>query len=411
LIDIAERFHPETREAWEKARQAALAVGIAEAQYLPELSAKVIAGYQFLPMPVPKSVIPSGVMKFSSVEAIPTLAAKWLLFDFGKREAAVQEAEAKSVVANVTFTEAHEKVIFGVSRDYFALDAARAGVRVAEHAAKNAQLTREISEAKRAQGVATVVDVAQAGRQAAQANFDVVKARGAERSAYSTLVASMGVAPNGTLEVADSGDGALPAAPMKDVRALVEMALVNRPDVLAALGKVREAEAGLRSARAAYWPALEFTGQFFGNFGAWNVGSGFSKIIEPGANVMVGLSLPLFDGGALQAKVATAQSDVAAARAALDGARDKAALEVASAYDKLQTSFAEYKAAVEVEQAAQIALDAAVEAYRGGVGPLTDALTAQNAAREAQLQKENARAGVFTSAAALAFALGSATRG
>ena len=64
----------------------------------------------------------------------------------------MQEAEAKSVVANVTFTEAHEKVIFGVSRDYFALDAARAGVRVAEHAAKNAQRTQDISEARRASG-------------------------------------------------------------------------------------------------------------------------------------------------------------------------------------------------------------------------------------------------------------------
>ncbi|HKQ68778.1 MAG TPA: biotin/lipoyl-binding protein [Polyangiaceae bacterium] len=39
-----------------------------------------------------------------------------------------------------------------------------------------------------------------------------------------------------------------------------------------------------------------------------------------------------------------------------------------------------------------------------------DALAAEDAARESQLQKENARASVFTSAAALAFALGSATR-
>ena len=197
---------------------------------------------------------------------------------------------------------------------------------------------------------------------------------------------------------------------MQSVRALVEKALANRPDVVAALGKVRAAEAGLQSARAAYWPTIELNAQVYENIGAWNAGTGYFKLIEPGANALLGIKVPLFDGGAREAKVESARSEVAAARAALDGVRDKAAQEVTSAYDKLQTSFAEYQAALDVEQTAQTALDAAIDAYRSGVGPLTDALSAENAARESQLQKENARSSVFTSAAALAFALGSATR-
>jgi outer membrane protein len=172
------------------------------------LSAQVIAGYQRTPVPMPTNLVPAGCITFSSAEAIPLLAAKWLLFDFGQREAGVQEAEAKSFVANVTFTEAHEKILYAVSRDYFALDAARASVRVAEHAAEIAQRTQDISEGRHSQGVATVVDVAQARRQSAQAHYDLVRARGAERTAYSALVASMGVDPNGTLE-ARSGSATL----------------------------------------------------------------------------------------------------------------------------------------------------------------------------------------------------------
>ena len=378
---------------------------------MPELSAKVIAGYQCTPMPMPNN---RGAVRGHDsslpVEAIPTLAAKWLLFDFGEREAAVQEAEAKSVVANVTFTEAHEKVIFAVSRDYFALDAARAGVRVAEHAAENARRTQEISEAKRAQGIATVVDVAQARRQTAQAHFDLVKARGSRAYRVQHARREHGRRPQRDPRGRRQRRPLAASGAHAGLRALVERALANRPDVVAALGKVRAAEAGLQSARAAYWPTIEFNAQVYGNIGAWNAGQGFFSVIEPGANVLLGLKLPLFDGGAREAKVATASAGVSAARAALDGARDKAAQEVTSAYDKLQTSFAEYQAAVDVEQTAQTALDAAVDAYRAGVGPLTDALTAENAARESQLQKENARASVFTSAAALAFALGSATR-
>src|SRR5207248_1334425 len=38
LIDLAQRINPETREAWEQARQAALAVGLVESSYAPQIS-------------------------------------------------------------------------------------------------------------------------------------------------------------------------------------------------------------------------------------------------------------------------------------------------------------------------------------------------------------------------------------
>src|SRR5262249_9151042 len=44
LIDIAQRTNPETRVAWEKARQAAIAVGLAEGTYYPLLAATATGG-------------------------------------------------------------------------------------------------------------------------------------------------------------------------------------------------------------------------------------------------------------------------------------------------------------------------------------------------------------------------------
>ena len=58
LIDIAQRLNPDTRIAWEEAKQAAFAVGLAEANYLPQLSADVLSGYQVTPLPVPKIPVP-----------------------------------------------------------------------------------------------------------------------------------------------------------------------------------------------------------------------------------------------------------------------------------------------------------------------------------------------------------------
>src|SRR5215475_2477253 len=53
LIDIAERNNPETRVAWERARQAAAAVGLSESAYYPFLAASAAAGYDraFIPFP------------------------------------------------------------------------------------------------------------------------------------------------------------------------------------------------------------------------------------------------------------------------------------------------------------------------------------------------------------------------
>src|SRR5438270_4551924 len=53
LIDIAERNNPDTRVAWERARQAAAAVGLSESAYYPFLVASDAAGYDraFIPFP------------------------------------------------------------------------------------------------------------------------------------------------------------------------------------------------------------------------------------------------------------------------------------------------------------------------------------------------------------------------
>src|SRR3954453_305851 len=53
LINIAERNNPETRVAWERARQAAAAVGLSESAYYPFIVASAAAGYDraFIPFP------------------------------------------------------------------------------------------------------------------------------------------------------------------------------------------------------------------------------------------------------------------------------------------------------------------------------------------------------------------------
>jgi outer membrane protein len=407
LIDLAQRINPETREAWEQARQAALAVGLVDSSYAPQISIEAIAGIQRTPLPIPTTVNPKGYFISNTVEAIPTVALKWLLFDFGRRDGQEQAARANSFVANVGFTGVHQKLIFAVSRAYFSLGAARGRVTAAEQALKTAETVQDAAQSRRERGLATVVVVAQAQRQTAQARLNLTRASGDERTAYANLVAAIGLPADTHIDITDSSEQALPAEPPENLSALVQAALRSRPDVIAALGKIEAAEGEVKSKRADHYPTISLIGQVYQNMGSLSSdGSPYSSVNKPGGNILLTLSWPLFDGGTRNTRDSVAQSQVAAARDKLAEVRDAAVQQVVSAYSDLRTSLAAYAAAVTVREASQTSYDAAFDAYLHGVGTYTDVATEQTALARADSDKEDAHANVFTAAAALAFATG-----
>ena len=66
LIDIAERVNPETRVAWEMARQAAIGLGLVESEYFPVLTLSALGGYQSEAFPAPNDVAPSGFFRLTT---------------------------------------------------------------------------------------------------------------------------------------------------------------------------------------------------------------------------------------------------------------------------------------------------------------------------------------------------------
>ena len=408
LIDLAQRSNPETRDAWERARQAAFGVGLTESAYLPQISAEAVAGYQHATFPIPANLVPGGLFTSSTRELVPTLAIRWLLFDFGRRAGATEAARSDSFVANVAFTGAHQRLIFAVSRDYFALTAARGRLHVAEEALRNAQVVDDAVTARRNHGLATTVEVAQAARQLAEARFNLARASGDEHSAYHALIDTIGVSPMAQINVKDNSSAPLPASSAQTVERLVTDAMASRPDIIAALGRVHTAEAKLAGARADYNPTIALEAQGFENIGQLSVqDSRYYSVNKPGGNVLLKFSWPLFDGGARDARVGIALSDVAAARDQLDQTRNSAVKQVTDAYDAMETGLSEHDAATSLQDAARFAYDSALDAYGHGVGTYTDLVSSETALTRSQSAVEDARATVFTAAAGLAFATGS----
>lgn len=408
LIDLAERNNPETRVAWEEARAAAAGIGLVEAAYLPQLSFQAIGGFQHTPLPVPQNLVPKGYFVSDTREVIPSIALKWLLFDFGRRHAALEAAKADSFVANVAFTGAHQSLIFAVSHAYFDLGAARGRLHAARQALSTAQTSEDAAVAKRNSGLATIVSVAQAQRQTAQMRYAVTAAESVERTARANLIATLGISATTELEVTDASNLPLPKAPEQSVAVAVQQALGRRPDIIAALGKIDLAEAKLKSEQRAYYPIFELSGSGFQNFGSLSSdGSPYATIDRPGGALLFSFSVPIFDGGTRRNRVSVARSKLHAAQEELTKTQDAAAQQVVKAYNALVSFLSEYNAAIAYRDAAHTAYDAALRSYRQGVGTYTDLATEENAVVQAETQVEDTQASAHSAAAALAFAMGS----
>ena len=169
LIDLAQTSNPDTRIAWEMARQAALAVGMVKALYL---SASAIGGYQRSwgssqvgttvsePSQIGINLPTSGPS--NSNGTVSGLALQWLLFDFGQRDAYKEAAANLSLASNITFNSVHQKIIFDVSRSFYDYTSARQRVAIAEKSREESARLQEAASNKLKNGIGTTVETAQA---------------------------------------------------------------------------------------------------------------------------------------------------------------------------------------------------------------------------------------------------------
>jgi len=420
LINIAQLSNPATQAAWQRAREAAAAAGIAEAAYLPIISADVLAGYAVTSNTVPGIntalvSVPDGTITASGMQAVPAVAVKWLLFDFGARDAALATAQQLSFAANVGFNGTHQKLIYDVSNAYFQYSAARAQSRIDRAALDNARVVLEAAEARLTQGIATTMEVAQAKQQVAQAEFDLTGATGRERSNYSVLLGTMGIAPTITIKVQDIAGKPLPRQVPANLDQMIVTSLQRRPDVQAAFAQVKAAEQGIVAARAEFLPKIALTGTANGTFGSYSLSdtrfgtTTTLDVSQPNAAVLVGVTMPIFDGGMRDARMEAATAVANASQQDFARLQSTAAQEIVVAYDVLRTSLSANQAASELVNAARTNYEAALDYYKNGLGTLSDISVTQNGLLKAQYAQAQARSDAFVAAATLAFATGTLT--
>jgi len=415
LIDLAESNNPTTRIAWNGARRIALAAGIAESAYLPKVTATVLGGYQGSN----GSESALGTSFSSSGTATGTVSAvslQWLLFDFGERDAVIGAAKQASAISNIAFTAAHQQVIYDVTLAFYAHAAAQARLATAIQSLKNAHSVQAAAEDRARHGIGTVIEVAQARQGAAQANLAVVQATGGAQDGYLTLITAMGISPLTKMKIADVSGRKLSPSMGAPVEAIITEALARRPDVQSAYAAQKASLAGIRASQAEFMPKF-----FVAATGAYTTGGlAVTALPSPGqesptvningnhlgGSILAGVTVPLYDGGTRAAALAQAHAEADSADARMTRVRQDAVRQIVLADNALHTGLSAYGASQSLAAAAKTTFDAALAAYRSGIGSITDLALAESQLLQARNASSDAYSTALSAAATLALSTG-----
>lgn len=181
---------------------------------------------------------------------------------------------------------------------------------------------------------------------------------------------------------------------------LVKKALKRRPDILAGQASVKKAEAELRYAKGWHLPSLDLVGDYSRHAGS---GLRYDEEVWSGG---VALSLNIFSGGTLSAKVAEAASRLQAEKRRLESQKLKARREILDALSRLREARHRHKVAKAVVKTAKETFRIEQLKYETGAGSVTDSLLAQAQWQNAIADEVSAKFLIQKAAVDLRLALG-----
>jgi outer membrane protein TolC len=190
-------------------------------------------------------------------------------------------------------------------------------------------------------------------------------------------------------------------SPEMTLEQALERAYSQRPDYLAALDRVRAAEASRRAVAGEALPTFKLRA----DYGTTGLTLNTSL---PTFNVTGALDVPIFEGGRQQGRMAEADAELRERRAEADDMKTEVYYDVRTAFLDLRSTEEELQAATRARELAALQLTQSRDRFAAGVVSNIEVIQAQEAVALASEQFINAQYGFNLAKAMLARSLGSA---
>jgi len=312
--------------------------------------------------------------------------ANLLLWDFGKTPSQYAASGKSLDAARRDSAGTVQTTIVNARTAYFNFLLNTKLVDVSREALKQTKVHYDEAEAIFEVGKQTQLTVIQAKVDVANAEVAEIQAENALNLARVQLETAAGVVFNDPMVLTDSLDGVEDSIGLREALAT---AAASRPDIQSAALHLEAAKLELRSARASCLPQLNASGGY-----SWN-GSGENDALaaatQLGWNVGLSLSVPIYQGGALQASVRQAEAAVKQAEGSLEQTVLNATQNVQQLYFTEENARRQIAATQVVIDEAAEAVRLAQERYRAGLAlaiEITDAEKTLATARSSHAQAE-----------------------
>ena len=391
IVDIALRNNTATAAAWADARAAAATYGAARGQYYPNVSVAATAT-------TVKTAATAGRVSVQQQLYGPTLNASWLVFDFGVRSGSVAGAREALLAADWTHNAVIQNVVLDVETAYFQYHATKALLAAQQTTLKEAQTNLEAAEQRHRVGLATIADVLQAKTARSQAQLALETTEGMLQTTRGALALSMGLPANVAYDVALPPDTTPPLGITDSLDVLIDRAVRERPDLMAARATAQASQAHVAVARGQALPSLVVSGTgagtyFFSRPLTTQQGNSYSATI--------GLQIPLFSGWSQFYDVRAATATARAADERRKGVEQLVIFQVFNSFYALRTATQRVRTSGDLLASAVQSEQVALGRYRAGAGSLLDLLTAQAVLADARAQVIEARLTWYTTLAQL----------
>lgn len=389
VVDLALRNNPATRVSWAQARSTAALLGSARGQYYPTADGLATLS---------RTRSPTTATRPAAYQTAygPSIALTYLLLDFGGRSGSVERARQNLFAANLTHNATLQNTVFEAEAAYFNYMATAALLGAVRSALAEARANLTAAEQRNSVGLATIADVLQARTALSQEQLNLETIQGNLQAARGSLAAAIGLPANLPFEL-EPLPGSIPVGTItQSVDSLINIALLNRPDLAAVRAEAASAAAQVRVARAAALPSLRLGGN------ASRTYSSAQTVRGPAYGLTLGLSIPIFNGFSRQYEIAAAKAQADAVSALADQTRQQVVTQVYISYYTLQTAAARVATSDDLLASATQSVEVAAGRYREGVGSIIDLLTAQSALANARAQQVQSRWEWYTALAQLA---------
>ena len=370
LVDVTEAalcHNPQTREVYASAKVQAAQVGVARSLFFPSVTDTIST-----------SENKTRTTNYSNVTN--KIVASYLLYDFGSRDATLENANQLLRAASATQNATVQNVLLTAVNAFYQVHANKAILDASIETERLYQESFKSAEAKYIAGVATPADKLQAQTAFANATLTKIKNEGILKIAYGNLANVMGVPASMRLEIADAKLDVIPDMVDQDIEALIEQARLQRPDLMASEAQLKASLAKIEIAKADSKPTVSLN---LSNTRSDDSNAVFSSNSAIGINV----SIPLFAGYKPSYLIRSAEATAELIASQRDQLKLQVSLDVWTAYQNLKTANESITASNILVLSAEESSRVALGRYKEGVGNIIDTLNAQNAFANAKQQK------------------------